>query len=424
MIAQEVFMDIFTLHRQGHSARSIAKKLGLNRNTVNKYLKQGEFPKYTRGKRGASILDPYKQVIEDLLAEDAYQATWIFARIQHLGYPGGYDTVRHYVQGIKKQQSRLAYIRFETEPGRQAQMDWGDFQVNEPDGQTSTVFLFVLLLGYSRAMYAEFVRRCTLEVFLDSHIHAFQYLGGVPGEILYDNMKNVVAKRSGRGAEFNGEFLHFAHHYQFQPVVCPPYSPWVKGKVERPIHYIRERFWRGYRFDSLGRANRDLLVWLNETANVRLHGTHRQPVRERWQQEIPQLGSRPEVDYDTSLKVVRKVYRDCQVSYNGNRYVVPHHVVGKKILLKIKAGTIRFYDDQDLLATYQEPQEKGATIGLPGLYERLLQDIAQRRRKYQRGSGKGKATRGLATGSLFPQVAYRPLADYDRLVSGGGVWTN
>ena len=154
MIAQEVFMDIFTLHRQGHSARSIAKKLGLHRNTVNKYLKQGEFPKYTRGKGRESILDPYKQLIQDLLAEDAYQATWLFERIGQLGYPGGYDTVRHYVQGIKEQQSRLAYIRFETEPGRQAQMDWGEFQVREPDGQTSSVSLFVLLLGYSRAMYA------------------------------------------------------------------------------------------------------------------------------------------------------------------------------------------------------------------------------------------------------------------------------
>lgn len=422
MIAKGVCMDIFTLRRQGHSIRSIAKKLGLHRDTVTKYLEKGELPRYTKGKRRESILSPYKQVIQDLLAEDAYQATWIFERIQHLGYPGGYDTVRHYVQGIKEQQSRLAYIRFETEPGRQGQMDWAEFQVSEADGQTSSVYLFVLLLGFSRAMYAEFAHRCTLETFLDSHIRGFHYLGGVPGEILYDNMKNVVTKRSGGRVEFNVEFLHFAHHYQFQPVPCPPYSPWVKGKVERPIHYIRERFWRGYRFDSLERANRDLLVWLNETANARLHGTHRQPIGERWQQERAHLGSWPEVDYDTSLKVVRKVYRDCQVSYNGNRYVVPHHVVGKKILLKIKAGTIRFYDDQDLLATYQEPQEKGKTLGQPGFYERLLQDIAQRRRKYRRS--KGNATRGLSTGSLFPQVEYRSLAEYDRIIQGGSVWTN
>lgn len=303
-------------------------------------------------------------------------------------------------------------------------MDWGEFQITEPDDRTSKLYLFVVLLGFSRVMYAELFSRCTLESFLDGHIRSFQYLGGVPAEILYDNMKNVVTKRSGGGVEFNVEFLHFAHHYRFKPVACPPYSPWVKDKVERPMHYIRERFWRGYRFDSLEHTNRDLLRWLNETANDRLHSSYRQPVRVRWQEELGHLGSLPEMAYDTSVKVVRKVYPDCQISYNANRYVVPHHVVGKKILLKIKEGVIRCYDDDELLATYQEPEEKGRTLGQPGLYERLLQDIAQRRRKYRAGKGKGKATRGLTTGSLFPQVDYRSLAEYDRIAQGGGPWTN
>jgi transposase len=398
--------------------------LGIHRNTVTTYLERGELPTSKKGQRQGSILDPYKQVIEDFLNEDAYQATWLFERIRQLGYSGGYDTVRHYVQGIKAQKTRLAYIRFETEPGRQAQMDWGEFQVETAHGHPKRLALFVLLLGYSRAMYAELVPHCTLETFLDAHIRAFQYLGGVPQEILYDNMKNVVISRRGRRVTLNTECLHFAHHYGFTPEVCPPYSPWVKGKVERPMHYIRERFWRGYAFDSLARTNRDLLSWLNETANQRLHGTHRQPVQQRWQEEQAHLGTRPQVEYDTSIKVVRKVYKDCQVSYNGNRYVVPHHVVGKKILLKIKAGTIRFYDDHELLVTYQESADRGKTVGHPGLYEKLLQDIAQRRRKYQQSAGKGKATQGLTTRSLFPQVVSRPLADYERLVSGGGVWTS
>jgi transposase len=391
---------------------------------VKKYLEQEELPADKKGKRHGSILLPYEQVIRDLLSEDDYQATWIFERIKSLGYPGGYDTVRHYVRNIKEQQSRLAYIRFETEPGRQAQMDWSEFQIMEPAGGTSRLYLFVLLLGFSRAMYAELFSHCTLESFLDGHIRSFRYLGGVPGEILYDNMKNVVTTRSVGGVEFNVEFLHVAHHYRFKPVACPPYSPWVKGKVERPMHYIRERFWRGYRFDTLERANRDLLNWLNESANERLHSSYRQPVRVRWQEELGHLGSLPEMEYDTSVKVVRKVYPDCQISYNANRYVVPHHVVGKKLLLKIKAGVIRCYYDDEWLATYQEPEEKGQTLGQPGLYERLLQDIAQRRRKYGAGKGKGKATRGLSTDRLFPQVDYRSLAEYDRIAQGGGPWNN
>ncbi len=361
MIAKEVCMDIFALHRQGVSLRDISRKLGIHRNTVTTYLEEQALPQSVSRKGRESILSPYTQGIDDLLTEDSYQATWLFERVKALGYPGGYDTVRRYVQSVKAKQTRLAYIRFETEPGRQAQMDWGDFQRSEPDGRTSNVYLFILLLGYSRAMYAEFVRRCTLESFMDSHIRAFHYLGGTPAEILYDNMKNVVSKRSGGRVDFNVEFLYVAHHYQFQPVACPPYSPWVKGKVERPIHSIRERFWRGYRFDSLERANCDLFAWLNGTANQRRHGTHQQPVQVRWQQELEHLGSRPETDYDTSVKVFRTVYRDCQVSYNGNRYVVPHRVARR--FSEDQNGTIRFYDDQELLVTYHEPQAKGGLIG-------------------------------------------------------------
>jgi transposase len=102
---------------------------------------------------GASILEPYKQIINDYLDQDDYQTTWIFDRIKKIGYPGSYDTVKHYVAGIKEQKTRLAYIRFETEPGLQAQFDWGDFQVQGPYGKKSTVYAFVLVLGYSRAMY-------------------------------------------------------------------------------------------------------------------------------------------------------------------------------------------------------------------------------------------------------------------------------
>ena len=99
-----------------------------------------------------------------------------------------------------------------------------------------------MLLGYSRAKYVEFVDQCTLQTFMDCHINAFRYLKGVPAEIVYDNMKNVVIGRKGNKVIFNTELLYFAHHYGFQPKPCPPYSPWVKGKVERPMTYILERF--------------------------------------------------------------------------------------------------------------------------------------------------------------------------------------
>ena len=316
----------------------------------------------------------------------------------------------------------MAYIRFETEPGRQAQVDWADFKILNPDGSSFFVYLFVLVLGFSRAMFACFVERCTLQAFMDSHIAAFHYLGGVPQETLYDNMRHVVIVNGAGQRHFNPEIVDFAAHYGFTPQTCPPYSPWVKGKVERPIDYIRERFWRGYRFESIQKANRDLKDWLDAVANQRNHGTYKQPVSLRRQQEKAFLGPLPAGDYDTSLKVFRKVYRDCQVSYDANRYVLPHHVVGKKVMLKIKNDTIRFYDDDRLLATYKVPGGKHQLVANPRFYEALQRDRNQRKRKY--GRRKGAATRGLVNGSLYPQVMHRPLSDYERLVPGGESWSN
>jgi transposase len=422
MITKEAFMDIIALHRQGHSMRFIARKLGLHRKTVKKYIAGKGFPEYRHSGRKPSILAPFARIIQDWLNQDNYRASWIFQRLKSIGYTGGYDTVKNFVRPVKEQQVRIAYIRFETMPGLQAQVDWADFQIREPNGATSTVYLFILLLGYCRAMYAEFVNRCTLESFLDGHTRAFHYLGGVPSEVLYDNMKHVVIRRLVGRVQFNAEILHFAHHYGFTPKACPPYGPWVKGKVERPIDYIREGFWRGYPFDSIEKANRDLREWLDKTANRRIHGTHRQPIIERWEQEKPQLGTLPAAEYDTSLKVFRKVYKDCQVSYESNLYLLPHSVVGTQVMLKIKNGTISFFDDDRLLVSYAQAEGKHRLVGNPLFYEELKADREQLKRKY--GRFKARATRGLSIGSLFPQVMYRPLADYERLAQGGDLWNS
>jgi transposase len=422
MITEEAFMDMVALHRQGHSIRFIAKKLGMHRNTVKKFIEGRRFPAYDRNKRGISILAPFMRLILDWLSQDDYRASWVFERLKPIGYAGSYETVKKFIRPIKEQQARIAYARFETMPGLQAQVDWADFQIAEPNGRTNTVYLFILVLGYCRAIYAEFVNRCTLESFLDGHIRAFHYLGGVPAEILYDNMKHVVIRHLVGKVAFNPELLHFAHHYGFAPKACPPYAAWVKGKVERPVDYIRESFWRGYGFSGLERANRDLHGWLDTVANRRIHGTHRQPVHERWQQEKPQLGPPPAADYDTSLKLFRKVYKDCQVSYEASRYLLPHTVVGKRVLLKVKNGTIHFFDDDRLLVSYAQAEGKHQLVGNPSFYEALKADKDLQRRKY--GHAKGKATRGLSIGTLFPQVMYRPLADYERLTQGGGLWTS
>lgn len=125
MISTEEYMDIVALQRQGHSLRSIAKKLGIHRKTVKKHLESSSFPVYTRKSAKPSILEPYRQTIRDFLEEDDYQATWIFDGLKRMGYAGSYDTLKVFVRSIKEQKVRIAYTRLETEPGLQAQVDWG-----------------------------------------------------------------------------------------------------------------------------------------------------------------------------------------------------------------------------------------------------------------------------------------------------------
>lgn len=411
-------MDIWSLHRQGYSRRAIARKLGIHRNTVARYLESGEFPRYSAVNR-PSALEPYHGMIRDWLSVEDYQATRIYELVLGQGYGGSYETVKRFVRGVKGERDRVAYLRFETHPGFQAQVDFADFKMPGLGGTEETVYCFVMVLGFSRHMYVELVDRCTMPVFLDCHKNAFGYFSGVPGEILYDNMKNVVIRHLVGKVEFNATFADFARHYRFAPAACPPYSPWYKGKVERPINYIRERFWRGYGFRDLSRANTDMRYWLTTVAAMRVHGTTRQRVCDRFEEEQPRLGSIPNRPYDTSEKVTRKVYKDCQVSLFANRYVVPHKYVGQKVLLKVKNGIVRVFHDDTLLVVYQIPEGKGHLVAYPHFYEALKRDREQIERKYRVPSGKGKATRGLLKDGLRHEVVQqRPVSVYDRLAGG------
>lgn len=416
MVKMEVLMDMRSLANQGYSYRNIARMTGLHRKTVKKYLTEGTLPVYKKIAR-VSKLQPYHGMINDWLSRQDYQATRVHELLVGQGYVGSYDSVQRYLKSVKEQRDRIAYIRFETMPGQQAQVDFADFQVVNSDGTVTTAYCFVMALGYSRHKYVEFIEHCTMTKFLECHQHAFGFFGGIPAEIVYDNMKNVVIKHLLGSIQWNKTFEAFCVHYGFKPIAAPPYSPWAKGKVERPIGYVRERFWRGYVFTDISQANRDIRHWLLTTAYHRIHGTTKEQVSLRFERERPCLGSLPPVPFDTSEKVYRIVYKDCQLAFGGSRYVVPHELVGKKVLLKIRTGVMRIFDDDQLVAIYRIPPEKGKTVAHPRFYERLKIDQEQNRRKYHRLlPGKAKATRGLLTDGLHFEVMARSLSAYDQVI--------
>jgi len=415
-------VDILVLKKKGLSQREIARKLGIHRQTVRKYLEHpGLVGRYVMKKPRKSILVPFIGTIDTWLEEDGlYKAAWICDHLKPLGYSGSYETVKRKVRQMKEERSRRAYIRFETEPGRQAQVDFGEFQVEGGAGQIEKYYLFSMILGYARKLYAELLKRCDLPTFLDCHIRAFQYFGGVPQEILYDRMKNVFIRKVAGKAEFNKTLLGFAVHYGFKPEVTPAYAPWVKGKVERPYHFIREGFWRGYSFVNLKAANRDLLEWLQKK-DERVHGTTHEKITVRFEREKPYLGRLPLYEFDTSYRAYRKVHKDCTVHFEGNQYVVPHRYVGKEVVVRIKERDLRICADHRHLVTYVVPEDKGHLVQDPRFYEALRQDREMNRRKYThgyRGKGRARGTKSPSRMLYEMDVEVRPVGTYTRVAEG------
>ena len=418
-------MDIVMLHRKGVSQRKIARKLGISRNTVKKYLENPEFPEsWRRSRKRKSLLDPYGDNINTWLEEDLdYTATWIYDRLSTMGFHGSYEIVKRRVGEIKAARHKIAYMRFETEPGYQGQVDFGEFQVARADGSIKKLYLFSMILGYSRKIYGELIERCDLPSFLDCHIRAFEYFGGVPEQMLYDRMRNVfIGKVAGKN-KFNDTLLGFALHYGFKPEVTPAYAAWVKGKIERPYSFIREGFWRGYGFVCLETANRDLQQWL-EKKEKRVHGTTHEVVSLRFAREAPHLAALPPQVFDTSYRVYRKVHKDCTVRFESNSYVVPHTLVGKEVILRVKDTTMRIFADNDLVVTYEIAQGKGHLIQDERFYEALKKDHAMNRLKYHHARRhKGRATHTISP--LKPpydmDVEIRPAAIYDH--AAGEVWS-
>jgi transposase len=258
----------------------------------------------------------------------------LFEEVVRRGYAGQVTMVRLFLQPFRAagRRQREATERYETEPGQQAQVDWGDFGRiwNRTSERWDRLFAFVFTLGYSRAQYLEFVSVCDLEHFLACHLGAFGALG-IPGRLLYDNLKTAILGRDGEGTPILPErFGDFALAHGFTPTFCRPYRARTKGKVERGIGYVRQNFWVRVASEvaagtlDLAGLNGRAQAWVTEVANVRVHGTHGEVVWARYQAEREQLGrlaGRP--PYDTAYHTVRRVARDGRFSYRGVHYQVP-----------------------------------------------------------------------------------------------------
>ena len=321
---------ILDLHRQGLSISAIARRTGRDPKTVRKYIERGlEPPAYSARQAGRpNKLAPYFDYLRERVAAfPDLSAVRLHRDIRENGYTGAYTAVKRFVAAIRPANSPKPFeVRFETPAGQQAQVDFARFvtEFTDDPGNIRIVWLFSLVLGHSRFIFARYVMHQDLQALLRCHMQAFAAIGGVPIEILYDRMKTAVTGEDDNGhIVYNRSLLALAQHYGFLPKACRPYRAKTKGKVERPFSYIRQDFFLARTFRNLDDLNGQLAEWLASVANARVHGTTQRIVADAFTAEQPELQTLPAAPFDALLKLERRVSHDGLVSIGGNYYSVP-----------------------------------------------------------------------------------------------------
>jgi transposase len=360
---------ILDLAREGLSVSAIARRTGLDRKTIRKYIARGlEAPTYTPRPARPTLLTPFEPYLrERLQAFPDLSARRLLRELKERGYTGGYTILKAAVRAIRPTPSPSFERRFETPPGKQAQVDFAFFKTtftDEPEVER-IVWLFSMVLGHSRMMWARFVARQDLQTVLRCHIAAFDSFGGVPEQILYDRMKTAVLgeieapDQPTQGIAYNPKLLSLASHYGFLPRACKPYRAKTKGKVERPFRYVREDFFLARSFRNLEDLNIQFTQWLDQLANRRRHATTQRVVAEHFAEERPHLKPLPAGPFNSVLALERRVTRDGMVSVGGNLYSVPDCTRRRTVEVQITAGTVTILEDGIAVASHPALEGRG-----------------------------------------------------------------
>ncbi len=282
-----------------------------------------------------SKLEPFMPYLKERLQVGVWNAQVLLHELRQRNYQGGYTILTDWLRPQRESARVVAVRRFETPPGKQAQVDWGHLGSLTGNGEERMLGGFTMTLGDSRMLRAAAATDQQLGTLLRMHEAAFEQWRGVPQEILYDRMKTVWTGTDERGEiVWNAVFLDFARYWGFTPRLCRPYRAQTKGKVESGVKYVRRNFLGGLQGRepaNLDALNSELRRWVAEVANQRVHGTTREQVQIRWTEDqlnLQPVKGRP--DYPFADEEQRKVARDAYVSWQGSRYSVPWRYAGKE----------------------------------------------------------------------------------------------
>lgn len=350
MRTPEEVAAMLELHRKGWGAKRIARELGVARNTVRRYLAAGDWQPYRVPSR-ASRLQGMEAWLAERFERHRGNADVIRQELEaEHGVVIGLRSVQRAVEPLRRLQraETRATVRFETPPGRQLQIDFGEVRLMLPDLDPDTptrVHLFVATLGYSRRMYIEaFLNERQASWFAGIEA-TFRHFGGVPAELLLDNARALVIKhdRETREVRFNPRLHAFCAYWKVRPHACAPFRARTKGKDERGVGYVKRNAIAGRRFESFEALRAHLLCWAREIADVRIHGTTGEAPAERFERDeramlAPIDGRAPFVQI---REVVRRVHTDACVELDTNRYSVPWRLIGEVVQVLVADGSVR-----------------------------------------------------------------------------------
>jgi transposase len=353
-------MTIKTRTAQGVPLSRIATELGIDPKTARKLRDADAEPTVTLRRR-RSKLDDYAAWIRDRLAAGV-PAAQLTRDLQRRGIAIPYPTLRDFARRLRPPTATPSEeVRFETPPAKQAQCDWSEVGIIVEGGMELPLHVFVMIMCYSRKKFAAFATSMDELTLQRMHVAAFCFFGGVPYEILYDNLRTVTI---GRDAHFKpilqDEFADFSALYGFEVRCARPYRPKTKGKVERAIGFIQTSFMPGRVFDGLDNAQLQLSGWLPE-ANARVHRTHGEVVDVRFAREAPLL-----IPLRRDLQIVakrelRRVNAEGYVEYRASRYQMPVGNRGRTVVLRDDGEHIRIFSGDRLLCEHKAAAGRGQT---------------------------------------------------------------
>jgi len=349
---------IITLWKHGHNKAQISKQIDCDWRTVNRVIRKYENgEEYNFGREGISALDKHREVIDDFL-EHGLNTRRIHEELVELGVKISYSAVGRYISKVIGRGK--VCIRFHTDPGKEAQVDFGYVgRYLDSNGDMRKTYAFCMTLSYSRFAYVKMVFDQSIHTFLQCHVEAFKYFGGVPHIVKIDNLKAGVIEASFYEPIMQCQYNSFAANCGFDAIPCKVRRPEEKGKIESGVKYVQSSFINGRRFASYDEMEKQLKEWLDKKCNVRIHGTTNKRPRELFEAEEKHLLKPLPEDINISQVYIRRVQCDCHILIQYNYYSVPFRYVGKEVSIESDGKTVRIFYNHEQIAVHEYLQGRG-----------------------------------------------------------------